>query len=268
MTTQLYCCDLIRILQSLQIRYLAAVKCLTFYNKCLCRKDAWSRFWVPISQTEKMKQGSRKDFSNARLGISSCPCSLPTAILSSRLTITCWQIEANGKGVKTEGCRKGGGPNDRLGLKLAAGLTGACFGSRAAIHFHWSHEVFGIKHHKNIAAELQLSQLFCTCLVCPCPVITIWSPARRSDSFSSTETVCGALRGHSPFLPHWGREIEGDKCWTNPWALARVRDGTVVSQLRKHCLFVSAVLADPTVFLFLLLCSSSWIFLLDYKAVC
>lgn len=148
-----------------------------------------------------------------------------------------------------QGCRKGGGLNNRLGLRLAGGLTGAFFRIRAAIHLHWSHEAFGIKYHKDAAAELQLSQLFCICLVCPCLVTTIWSTARRSDSVSSTETVYGALGGHSPFLPHWGREREGDKSWTNLWALARVRDGTVASQLRKYRLFVSPILADPTGFL-------------------
>lgn len=163
-----------------------------------------------------------------------------------------------------EGCRKGGSLNHRLGLKLAGGLTGACFRIRAAIHLHWSHEVFGIKDHKDAAAELQLSQLSCTCLVCPCLVITIWSTAWRSDSFSSTESVCGALRGLSPFLPHWSREREGDKCWTSLWAQARVRDGTVASQLRKYCLFVSPILGDPTGFLIFCYCallqeSSFWI---------
>lgn len=148
-----------------------------------------------------------------------------------------------------EGCRNGGSPNNILGLKLAGGLIGACFRIRAAIHLHWSHEVFGIKDHKDTATELKLSQLFCTCLVCPCLVITIWSIDKRSDIFSSTETVYGVLRGHSPFLPHWGREREGDKCWTNLWAQAKVRDGTVGSQPKKYCLFVSAILADTTGFL-------------------
>lgn len=148
-----------------------------------------------------------------------------------------------------EECRKGGGRNNRLELKLAGGLTGACFRIRAAIHLHWSHEVFGLKDHRDAAAELQLSQLFCTWLVCPCLVITIWSAASRSDSFSSTETVYGALRGHSSFLPHWSREREGDKCCTNLWAQTKVRDETVGSQPRKYCLFVSTILADPTGFL-------------------
>lgn len=151
-------------------------------------------------------------------------------------------------GSKWEGCDKWRdvgkvGVPVRLGLKLTGGLTGACFRIRAAVHLHWSDEVFGIRDHKDDAAELQLSQLFCTCLVCPC-LITIWSTARRSDSFSSTETVYGALRGHSSFLPHLGKEREGEKCWTNLWAQAKVRDGAVGSQPRKCCL-----LADPTCFL-------------------
>lgn len=145
-----------------------------------------------------------------------------------------------------EGCRKGGGPNNRLGLKLAgAWLEHA---SQLGLLYIFI-DIFGIKDHRDTAAELQLSQLFCTSLVCPCLVITIWSTASRSDSFSSTETVYGALRGHSSFLPLWGREREGDKCWTNLWAQTKVRDGTMESQPRKYCLFVSAILADPTGFL-------------------
>lgn len=122
MASQLYCRGLTRVLQSLQKWYLAAVQCLTFNKKCLCCKDAQSWFRVPISQTKNMKWGGRKDISNARLRIGSCLCSLPIVILSSRWTIICWQMEANGKG-----CRKGVGPKNRLGLKLAGGLTGACF---------------------------------------------------------------------------------------------------------------------------------------------
>lgn len=256
MAAQLYCCGLTRVLQSLQKWYLAAVQCLTFNKKCLCCKEAPSWFRVPISQTKNMKWGSRKDVSNARLRTGSCLCSLPIVILSSRWTITCWHMEANGKG-----CRKDVGPKNRLWLKLAGGLTGACFRIQL---LYISIEIMRSLASKTTKTLLQSSSFPSSCLVCPCLVITSWSTA-RSQTVSAVLKLYGALRGHNPFLPHWGRE-KGDKCWTNLWELARVRDGTMASELRKYCLSVSAILANFFFFFFLQLCSSG-IFLLGYKAV-